>query len=65
MGLAAKRRNQKVALEIISIGETTERVIEIVLKDGRRPRIRRDLIEIYGSRAFIPKWLADRIQARD
>jgi len=62
--LTAKLQHRKVAIEIIGIGETTERLIEIVLPDNRRPRIRRDLIEIYGNRAFVPKWLSDRIQGK-
>jgi len=54
-------RNQKIALEITAIGKTTERIVEVILKDGRPVPLRRDLVEIYGSRAFVPKWLADKI----
>lgn len=52
---------QKTAIEITGIGDTTDRVIELILENGGRASIRRDLVEIYGSRAFIPKWLADKI----
>lgn len=57
-----KAQYQKTPLEIIDIGETTDRVIELILKGGGSARIRRDLVEIYGSRAYVPKWLADKIQ---
>lgn len=60
--VANKSQYQKTALEITGIGETTERKIVIILKDGRPVPIRRDLVEIYGNRAFVPKWLADKIK---
>jgi hypothetical protein len=60
---AKKVQYQKIPLEIIGIGDaTTDRVIELLLKDGGKARIRRDLVEIFGNRAFVPKWLADKIQ---
>ena len=52
---------QKTAIEITGIGHTTDRVIELILDGGGSARIRRDLVEIFGNRAFMPKWLADRI----
>ena len=58
---AQRAQYQKTPLEIIGIGETNDRVIELLLKDGGNARIRRDLVEIFGNRAFMPKWLADRI----
>ena len=61
MRARVKPQFQKKPLEIVGIGETTERKINIILKDGRHVPIRRDLVEIYGNRAFVPKWLADRI----
>jgi len=55
---------QKTPLEIIGIGENTDRVVEVILKGGGRARIRRDLLEIYGNRAYVPKWLADKIMKK-
>lgn len=59
--LQSKAAWQKTAIEIIGIGETTDRVIELLLKGGGSARIRRDQAEIFGDRAFVPKWLADKI----
>ncbi len=55
---------QKTAIEITGIGETTERVINVIMKDGRHVPIRRDLIDIYPGRAFLPRWLADKINKK-
>ena len=55
---------QKVPLEIKGIGETNDRIIEVTLKDGRSVRLRRDLVEIFGDRAFVPLWLADKIMGK-
>ena len=61
ISMTYKQRNQKTAIEIIGIGDNTERVVEMILKDGGKARVRRDLVEIWGNRAFVPKWLADKI----
>ena len=55
---------QKVPLEITGIGETNQRIIEVVLKDGRSVRIRRDLVEIFDNRAFVPAWLVQKINKK-
>ena len=60
----SKGQFQKVPIEIIGIGKTNNRVVEIIMKDGGKASIRRDLLEVYGNRAFVPKWLADKIMRR-
>jgi hypothetical protein len=56
-----KRQYEKVGIEIAAIKGTTERIIEIVLNDGRVIPIRRDLIEIYTGTAYLPRWLYEKI----
>lgn len=59
-----KRQYEKVPIKIVDIVETTDRIIQVELENGYKPRIRRDLIDIYGSTAFLPRWLHDKIKRR-
>jgi hypothetical protein len=56
---------QKTAIEISGIGNTSERVVEVIIKDTGKPAsIRRDLAEFYPGRVFVPLWLARRINPK-
>jgi len=54
--------NQPYALEITDILKTTERTIQVMLKNTGKPVwIRRDMAQIFGNRMFVPFWLAQKI----
>ena len=58
-------QNQKIAVELIDIENIDDRLIKLILKNGGTAIIRRDQAEIWPGRAYIEKWLFDRILGDD
>ncbi len=61
MSIANRRNNSPFAIEIIDILETSERIVKVVLKNGKPFSIRRDLAEFSRGRVYIPYWLAKKV----